>query len=83
MWPKLKQGAGARFGFLAVKKILADGEVGEQRQVLRHVTHFAEARRDQRFLGGVGQDAVVQLNEGGGGAAQSGDQIKQGGLARP
>ena len=69
-------------GFAAVKQILPDRQMRKQRQVLRHVTDAARTSRRKNFLRSIGQHAVIELNKSRGRAAQAGDEIEQGRLAR-
>src|SRR5581483_3237011 len=53
----------------------------EQREILRHITDAPEPRKQEGAAGGIGEDAIIQLDKGGLGAAQSGDKIEKGGFA--
>ena len=64
-----------RSSLVAVKQVPTNGKMREEREVLRDVGDLAAARRQMDARSGVGENSFAELNEGGLGPAQSGDQI--------
>src|SRR5206468_9491591 len=77
-----KQGVGISAGLMAVEKILTHGQMREKRQVLRDVTDATLIGWHEHAFWNVSQHLIVELDERGLGATQSGYEVEQSGLAR-